>query len=47
MDISYQEQIERWAAEFEEQRHILTQEEIDALNSDVYTEFLENSEDYD
>ena len=44
--IEYHDLIEKWADEFELRRHVLTQEEVDAMNSDFFTDFLQNKETY-
>ena len=44
--LSYSILIELWAREFELKRHILSQEEMDAIDNDVYSDFLLNSESY-
>jgi hypothetical protein len=43
--LTYQERIEQWAREFEERKHVLSQDEIEALNSEVYFELIETQND--
>ena len=39
--LTYMQQIEKWAKEFRNRKHNLSQEEIEALNSKIYLDLLE------
>ena len=45
--MTYMQHIEQWAREFQYRKHTLSQEEIEALNSQIYLDLLETQNSLD